>query len=124
MADPQAFDRLAADYDRYASLEPPLVLDWLLTQLSGHGRRALDAGCGSGRHTLGLADRFDQVVGVDRSQPLINIARHKRPHPRIRYQVGDLLAITDPHPFDVVFTSTTLHHLATWTRPCTTSAGC
>jgi hypothetical protein len=28
--DPQSFDRFAADYDRYASLEPPLILDWLL----------------------------------------------------------------------------------------------
>jgi SAM-dependent methyltransferase len=72
----------------------------------------MEAGCGSGRHTLALADRFGQVVGVDRSQPLVDIARHKRPHPRIRYQVGDLLAITDPQPFDVVFSSTTLLHLA------------
>jgi SAM-dependent methyltransferase len=111
MADPQSFDRFAADYDRYAGLEPPLVLDWLLTQLPGHGRRALDAGCGSGRHTLALADRFDQVLGVDLSRPLIDIARQKRPHPRIRYQVGDLLAITDPHRFDLVLSCTTLHHL-------------
>jgi ubiquinone/menaquinone biosynthesis C-methylase UbiE len=47
-AEPQSFDRLAADYDRYTSLEPPLILDWLLPQLPDHGRRALDAGCGSG----------------------------------------------------------------------------
>jgi hypothetical protein len=33
MPDPQSFDRLAAEYDRYASLEPPLALDWLLSQL-------------------------------------------------------------------------------------------
>jgi SAM-dependent methyltransferase len=110
-ADPQSFDRFAVDYDRYASLEPPLILDWLLTQLPCPGRRALDAGCGSGRHTLALADRFDHVVGVDISQPLIDIARHQRPHPRIRYQVGDLLAIPDADRFDLVLSSTTLHHL-------------
>ena len=110
-ADPQSFDRLAADYDRYASLEPPLVLDWLLPRLPQRRRRALDAGCGSGRHTLALADRFDEVVGVDRSQPLINIARHKRPHPRIRYQADDLMAIADSEGFDLVLSSTTLHHL-------------
>jgi hypothetical protein len=81
-ADPQSFDRFAVDYDRYASLEPPLVLDWLLAQLPGRGRRALDAGCGSGR-----------------------------PHPGVSYQVGDLLAITDPDRFDLVVSSTTLHHL-------------
>jgi SAM-dependent methyltransferase len=110
-ADPQSFDGFAVDYNRYASLEPPLVLDWLLAQLPSRGRRALDAGCGSGRHTLALADRFDQVVGVDLSQPLIDIARHQRPHPRVNYRVGDLLAITDPQGFDLVLSSTTLHHL-------------
>jgi SAM-dependent methyltransferase len=110
-AEPQSFDRYAADYDRYASLEPPMILDWLLPQLPRRGRRALDAGCGSGRHTLALADRFDEVVGVDRSQPLIDLARRTRPHPRIRYRSGDLLAIRDPEGFDLVFSSTTLHHL-------------
>jgi ubiquinone/menaquinone biosynthesis C-methylase UbiE len=109
--DPQSFDAFAVDYDRYASLEPPMVLDWLLAQLPGRGRRALDAGCGSGRHTLALADRFDHVVGVDISQPLIDIARHQRSHPRVSYMVGDLLAITDPNGFDLVVSSTTLHHL-------------
>lgn len=110
-ADPQSFDRLAVDYDRYASLEPPSVLDRLLAQLPGRGRRALDAGCGSGRHTLALADRFDEVIGIDISQPLIDLARRQRPHPRVRYQVGDLLAITDAARFDLVLSSTILHHV-------------
>jgi SAM-dependent methyltransferase len=109
--DPQSFDRFAVDYDRYASLEPPTVLNWLVAQLPGQGRRALYAGCGSGRHTLVLADRFDEVVGIDISQPLIDLARHQRPHPRVRYQVGNLLAITDSDRFDLVLSSTTLHHL-------------
>jgi SAM-dependent methyltransferase len=71
----------------------------------------LDAGCGSGRHTLALADRFEEVVGIDLSQPLIDLARHQRPHSRVRYQVGNLLAITDADRFDLVLSSTTLHHL-------------
>jgi SAM-dependent methyltransferase len=110
-ADLQSFDRFAVDYDRYASLEPPVILEWLLAQLPSRGRRAVDAGCGSGRHTIALADRFDEVVGIDISQPLIDLARHQRPHPRVRYQVGDLLAISDPGWFDLVLSSTTLHHL-------------
>jgi SAM-dependent methyltransferase len=110
-ADPRSFDHFAAGYDRYASLEPPRVLDWLLGRLRSHGRRALDAGCGSGRHTLALADRFDEVVGVDTSRPLIDIARRRRPHPRVRYLVGDLLAFADPDGFDLVASCTTLHHL-------------
>ena len=111
-SDPRSFDRFAIDYDRYAGSEPRLVHDWLLAQLPGHGRRALDAGCGSGRHTLALADRFDEVVGIDVSRPLIDLARRQRPHARLRYRVQDLMAITDPHRFDLVLSSTTLHHLA------------
>ena len=108
--DPQSFDRLAADYDRFASLEPPRVLDWLVRQLPAHGRVALDAGCGAGRHTLALASQFDQVVGVDISESLIDIAR-RRSRQNVRYHVIDLMSFTDVDGFDLVFSSTTLHHL-------------
>jgi SAM-dependent methyltransferase len=109
--DPRSFDRFAADYDRFVSLEPPELPEWLLIHLPRNRRRALDAGCGSGRHALALADHFDQVIGVDLSRPLVDIARRRRPHPRVRYEVADLLAFTDPDGFELVFSRTTLHHL-------------
>src|SRR5256885_11185034 len=52
-------------------LEQPHVLNWLLTQLPAHAGRALDAGCGSGRHAQALAMQFDEVIGIDISAPLI-----------------------------------------------------
>src|SRR5215211_4063372 len=55
-ADPRSFDRFAAGYDRYVSLEPAGLPRWLLDHLPTRRGRALDAGCGSGRHTLALAD--------------------------------------------------------------------
>ena len=64
----QSFDRLAADYDRFASLEPGRIRGWLEKQLPARGHRALDAGCGAGCHTQALAERFDEVVGVDVSE--------------------------------------------------------
>ena len=106
----QSFDRFAADYDRFARLEQPHVLNWLLTQLPAHAGRALDAGCGSGRHTARLTERFDDVVGVDISAPLIDIAR-QRSGPNVRYVVSDLMAFTDPDGFDLVFSAGTLHHV-------------
>jgi len=66
----QLFDSFAADYDRFSRLEPPRVANWLLTQLPAHAGRALDAGCGSGRHTQALAERFDEIIGIDISAPL------------------------------------------------------
>ncbi len=57
-----------------------------------------------------LADRFDEVLAVDISAPLIEIARRRRPHPRVCYQVRDLLTVEEP-PFDLVLSTATLHHL-------------
>ena len=111
MGSAQSFDGFAVDYDRFASLEAATVLDWLLTQLPVHEERALDAGCGAGRHTFALADRFDQVVGVDISRPLIELARQRRCRPNVQYCVEDLMAFHDPGGFDLVFSSTTMHHL-------------
>jgi SAM-dependent methyltransferase len=110
MPDRQSFDRFAADYDRFASLEPSHLLNWLLTQLPAHGRRALDAGCGAGRHTRALAERFGDVVGVDISAPLIDIAR-RRSGQNVRYLVSDLMSFSDPTGFDLVLSMTTLHHV-------------
>lgn len=110
MRDGQSFDRFAADYDRFASLEPGTVRDWLVTQLPARGHRALDAGCGAGRHTQSLAEHFDEVIGVDISEPLIDIASH-RPVPNVRYLAADLVSVTDPDGFDLVFSSTALHHV-------------
>jgi SAM-dependent methyltransferase len=109
--DPQSFDRFAADYDRFASLEPARLPGWLLGQLPAQRGRALDAGCGSGRHTQLLAEHYDDVIGVDISEPLIDIARRQRPRPNVRYVVADLMSFTDMDAFDLVFSSTTLHHV-------------
>ncbi|HXM52716.1 MAG TPA: class I SAM-dependent methyltransferase [Candidatus Binatus sp.] len=111
MPDSQSFDGFAADYDRFSRLEPQRLVHWLLTQLPAHGGRALDAGCGSGRHTRALAEHFDDVVGVDISEPLIDIAR-QRPGPHLRYLARDLMAFTDGAGFDLVFSSATLHHVS------------
>jgi len=107
----QSFDAFATDYDRFAGLEPGSVRNWLMTHLPARGQRALDAGCGAGRHTLALAERFDEVVGVDISEPLIDIARRQRSGPNVRYLVADMMSFADADGFDLVFSSTTMHHL-------------
>jgi SAM-dependent methyltransferase len=109
--DPRSFDGFATDYDRYVSMEPAGLPGWLLDQLPRRRGRVLDAGCGSRRHALALAERFDEVVGVDLSRPLIEIARRRRGHPRVRYVAADLLEFSDPDAFDLVFSTAALHHL-------------
>ncbi|WP_436772696.1 class I SAM-dependent methyltransferase [Yinghuangia sp. YIM S09857] len=112
-ADPQSFDTFAGDYDRYSDLHDPLG-EWLDTQivdLAPAGGRALDAGCGSGRHAHALADSYDEVVAADLSRALIETARLRRSHHRVSYRAVDLHDVADEAGFDLVVSMATLHHV-------------
>ena len=66
------------------------------------GARVLDAGCGAGQMTVELAARGAEVVAVDISPSLVEIAEARLPEhlrPRVRFAAGDML---DPAhgPFD------------------------
>jgi SAM-dependent methyltransferase len=107
----QSFDTLADRYDRLHDLQADPVGTWLPGALPRRGRRALDAGCGSGRHTLALADRFDEVIGVDQSAGMVRLATARRPRRNVTYRHADLMEFTDPDGFDLVLSVNTLHHL-------------
>lgn len=60
------------------------------------GLRVLDAGCGTGAMTAELARRGAEVVAVDISPQLVDIARERLPaelHARVQFHAGDM---TDP----------------------------
>jgi len=68
----------------------------LLRQLPAdlRGARVLDAGCGTGTLATKLANRGADVLGVDISPSLIEIARKQAPERiagRIEFQAGDML---------------------------------
>lgn len=115
--DPQSFDHLVGRYDRYGELVGAELRAWLAFHLPtararGTGR-ALDAGCGTGLHTQVLADRFNEVLAVDLSAPMIDYARTRRGRGNVRYECCDLLSVTvgTDGPFDAVVCAYTLHHL-------------
>jgi SAM-dependent methyltransferase len=60
----------------------------------------LDAGCGTGRIAIELADRGCDVAAVDLDQPMIEAAQHKAPELDFRH--GDLAVIDLERTFDVV----------------------
>ena len=69
-----------------------LMLSRLPDDLSG--ARVLDAGCGAGQMTAELAARGAEVVAVDISPQLIDIARRRLPEhlaPRVTFRAGDML---------------------------------
>ena len=77
-------------------------------------RRALDFGCGAGRLTQGLANHCEQVVGVDVSPAMVELAgRHNRRPEHCQYvhnQAGDLRRFDDDS-FDLVYSNITLQHI-------------
>jgi len=69
-----------------------LLLGWLPADL--HGRRVLDAGCGTGALAVEAARRGAKVVAVDLSPNLVDVARERTPADlagRIEFHAGDML---------------------------------
>ena len=67
----------------------------------------LDAGCGTGRVAIELADRGVDVVGVDIDQVMLDGAKSKAPE--LDWRLGDLVDVevlgegsSDPRRFDIV----------------------
>ncbi len=69
------------------------LLDWLPQDL--RGRRILDAGCGTGALAVEAARRGAEVVAIDLSPTLVDLARERLPElpngGRVDFRSGDML---------------------------------
>lgn len=68
------------------------LLSWLPPDL--HGKRILDAGCGTGALSVEAARRGAEVVAIDLSPTLVELARNRLPPDvasRIDFRSGDML---------------------------------
>ena len=75
--------------------------------------RALDFGCGVGRLTRPLGARFAEVVGIDISSKMVELARGFSPPPNCKFVVNnksDLSVFPDGH-FDLIISIITLQHI-------------
>jgi SAM-dependent methyltransferase len=109
--DPRAgYARWAATYDRpgnpLISIEQPVA--WELVDAMPPGL-ALDAACGTGRHTAHLVERGHEVTGVDGSPEMLELARARAPE--ARYLEGDLRELpVDDGEFDLAVCALALGH--------------
>ncbi|HEX6942904.1 MAG TPA: class I SAM-dependent methyltransferase [Gemmatimonadaceae bacterium] len=107
---------IPAGYDRARDHGPEVTNLWMNTiasHLEGHSvTRILDLGCGTGRFTEALAARFNaEVIGLDPSQKMLELARKKQHDARVQYQLGRAENIPlESASFDLVFMSMSLHH--------------
>ena len=83
--------------------------------LSSHlrpGMTVLELGCGTGYFTQELARSGADVVAIDVSPELLEIARSNCSAPNVRYQIENAYALSYPEAvFDSVVGSSVLHHL-------------
>jgi ubiquinone/menaquinone biosynthesis C-methylase UbiE len=86
-----------------------------VNMLSSHlkpGMTVLELGCGTGFFTRELARSGADVVAIDVSPELLEIARSNRFAPNVRYEIQNAYDLTYPDAvFDSVVGSSVLHHL-------------
>jgi ubiquinone/menaquinone biosynthesis C-methylase UbiE len=108
------YDRWAPVYDLdgnpLQALEQPCVRGLLDTV---RDRRALDLGCGTGRHALWLAGQGARVTAVDFSQGMLDQARLKQGAHAVTWLVHDLHQPLpfDDHAFDTAVSGLVLEHI-------------
>jgi SAM-dependent methyltransferase len=90
----------------------PALFDFLCA-LPQRRDRALDIGCGPGPVARALAERFADVVAVDPSGAMIDIARASDPPRNIAWVRAPAEAFEDAGRFDLVTAGASLH----WTDP-------
>jgi SAM-dependent methyltransferase len=112
------YDRtgIPAVYDRGRDHGPAVLDLWMKTIEAGVDgasiRTILDLGCGTGRFSEGLANRFSaRVVAVDPSEKMLEQARRKRQLNAVHYErsMAEAIALLDS-AVDLIFMSMSFHH--------------
>src|SRR6266545_6600698 len=71
------------------------------------GERIIDLGCGTGHLTNQIAAAGADVIGLDRSQSMIEEAR--RLYPDLHFEKADATDFHFDQPFDAVFSNAAIH---------------
>ena len=107
---------IATTYDAARGHTPAVMRQWL-DLVAAHVPFApqliVDVGCGTGRFTKALADRFAaKVIGIDPSQRMLAVARTTRANGSVAFMLApaERLPLAD-RSTDLVFMSMVLHHL-------------
>jgi SAM-dependent methyltransferase len=101
-----AYDAFAPFYDRFtAHHDYELWTGGLLGLAYAHGlsgRRALDAGCGTGKSFLPLLERGFEITGCDQSREMLRLAASKLGRHEVTLHCRDLRALDPIGEFDLI----------------------
>src|SRR5213592_4322659 len=104
--DPSEAARLAALYDLAVSpLEGGPDVEWFSALARRTGGPILELGCGTGRIAVPIAQESHHVVGLDRSQAMLERAerRARRANVEVRWVEGDMRAFSFDESFALIF---------------------
>jgi SAM-dependent methyltransferase len=109
-----SFDALSKTYDN--TLKPEVTLDEICFPLFWYqhsGIRALDIGCGTGRHTRRLVELQNIATGIDFSQGMLSIAADKITDEKANFICDDFLSYAGfaPNSFDLIISSLVVEYI-------------
>jgi SAM-dependent methyltransferase len=117
---PAPYDEFSADYARHAATNPfqSLYDRPAMLALAGEvtGYRVLDVGCAAGHLTAELARRGADVLGIDLSQGMVDLARDEF-GALAEFRQADLaqpLDFVQVNSVDLITASLVLHYLREW----------
>jgi ubiquinone/menaquinone biosynthesis C-methylase UbiE len=107
---------ISKTYNRGRDLAPEVLQQWMdvvATHLDERAvRRIVDLGCGTGRFSPSLAERFTaSVIGIDPSRKMLAEARSERSRAGVFYicAAGEAIPL-QPNSVDLIFISMAFHH--------------
>ena len=112
----RAFDEIASEWN--ANRDSPSPVLSLLMQYALPMQTALDAGCGNGRNSIQLAQRFRSVLAFDSSPKMVQATQAKMASAGLEQRVkaieGNVCSMPcENNAANAVFALAVLHHLQT-----------
>ena len=113
----EAYNHIHEDYEQFWLTEASRPVEALVESIRWNGSETVfEAGCGTGLATAWLAARSEQVLAVDLSEAMLNLARRRlqsQGFTNVRFRVADALAeLRQLQRLDGVFSSWVLGYIA------------
>ncbi len=110
----EAYNSWSAQYDTNENKTRDLDEKSTIETLSRYDfENVLELGCGTGKNTVWLLQKANNVIGLDFSQEMLNLAKAKINDNKVQFKKVDLTQKWDiqPESIDLVTSSLTLEHI-------------
>lgn len=97
----------AEQYRQGFSFVPSYGADVMSLLTVSVGSRVIDLGCGNGKLASQLADAGYDVIGIDASESMLNLAQEE--YPKLAFQHADAVTFKLDEPADAIFSNAVLH---------------